>query len=240
MTIDEPAVAKQGVTALLTHTLERLAQQYRSAAAPAAMPNDATPSGEAQSHPKGVTTLGKLIDILDERAFGLMLLILALPCCIPFLWGIPQIVALPMLALAAQLALGRERPWLPPKLNDREIDIAAMQGVVNRASRYLGWLERLASPRLQGLTDGRGAQIVGALLLIPTASILVPLPSTNTAPGIGVAIAAVGFLERDGLLVLGGLLFGLAWVVFLVTAVAILGPEAISQIKDLVLGLVGR
>ena len=47
-------------------------------------------------------TLGWILDQLHERAFGLFLLILALPCCIPFLYGIPQIVSLPLVFVSAQ------------------------------------------------------------------------------------------------------------------------------------------
>ena len=59
---------------------------------------------------------------LDERAFGAMLFILSLPCAIPFLWGVPQIVALPMIALAAQMVWGREEPWLPSGIAARRIN----------------------------------------------------------------------------------------------------------------------
>ena len=215
--------ATGAVTALLSQTLRQLADGK----------TDMRPDAGAQSDEKeaGRSTLGALLDALDERAYGLMLLLLALPCCLPFLYGIPQIVALPMLALAGQLAMGRQDPWLPKALSNREFEIAQMQSVVDRAARYVGWLEKLSSHRLAALTYGRGAQIVGALLLIPTASILVPLPSTNTMPGIGVAIAAVGLLERDGLLVLSGLTIGLLWVGLLV----FFGAEAVSFIKDMVL-----
>ena len=194
------------------------------------------PDAEEAPRPR----LGDLVTALDERAFGLLLLVFALPCCIPILYGIPQIVALPMLALTGQIAAGRQSPWLPEALANRRFDAGAMKGVVRRAQRYVGWAERLARPRLTGLTEGVGLRVVGALLLVPCASILVPLPSTNTAPGIGVAVASVGLIERDGLLVLGGLLFGLAWVAFLVTITVLLGAEATSIVKDWVLGLAGR
>ena len=233
--MDSAAAGKRGaVTALLADTLDRLAQAAPSFSA---APGEERPSqAEATASPDQATgpraTLGALLDDLDERAFGLMLLLLALPCCVPFLWGIPQIVALPMLALAGQLAAGRQDPWLPTVLRTRDFNIDDMRSVVSRVERYLGWLERFAARRLEGLTHGRGAQIIGALLLIPTASILVPLPSTNTIPGIGVAIAAVGFLERDGLLVLLGLVIGLLWVALLL----FVGVEAISLLKDMILG----
>lgn len=175
-------------------------------------------------------TLAQLMDALDERAFGLGILILALPCAVPFLYGVPQIVALPMFALAAQLALGREYPWLPRRLGQRKVAVGGLRAVVRRAHGTLGILERLTAPRLTVLTDGVGARVVGALLLIPAASILVPLPLTNTTPGVGVGIAAVGLLERDGLLVLLGLIIGLAWVFVLV----FFGAEAVSAAKDFI------
>jgi len=173
-------------------------------------------------------TLRELLASLDERAFGLGILILALPCAIPFLYGIPQIVALPMLALAAQLALGQEHPWLPDALANRTVQVGALKKVIHRAGPVLGLLERISGPRLQALADGFGARVVGTLLLIPAASILVPLPLTNSTPAIGVGIAAVGLLERDGLLIALGLLIGLVWVFLLV----FFGAEAISAFKD--------
>lgn len=252
MAQSSPSSVHGSVTALLLATLDRLAMGERPKTEEAvrasyaggdsphrslnAGPQTAGAAGAA-GRPRGTgATLGDLIEAMDERAFGLLLLILALPCCIPFLWGIPQIVALPMLAIAGQLAAGRHAPWLPARLRNRPMDIDGMREVVRRASRYLGWLERLARPRLTFLTDGTGARFVGLLLLIPTASILVPLPSTNTAPGIGVAIASVGLLERDGLLVLGGLLFGLAWVALLVFAAIFFGAEATDLIRNVIRG----
>jgi hypothetical protein len=51
-----------------------------------------------------------------------MVLALALPCCLPFVYLIPQIVALPILVLTGQMASGRHVPWLPEKLNTRDFD----------------------------------------------------------------------------------------------------------------------
>ncbi len=206
------------VTALLSNVLERVSLD-----------------GSSEDKAQETITLSRLITILEERAFGLGILILALPCCIPFLWGIPQIVALPMLALAAQLAAGRLEPWLPQSLASREMPVAGLQDVVNRTHSYLGFVEQFASARLEFLSAGIGARVVGALMLIPTASILVPLPGTNTVPGIGVAIASVGLLERDGLLILAGLLLGLFWVGGLI----FLGSEFTSLIIDTLRGSEG-
>lgn len=178
-------------------------------------------------------SLGDVLNRLDERAYGFLLLLLALPCCLPFVYLLPQIVALPMLALAGQLAAGRRHPWLPDALNNRRFSIAAFEKVLARSERYVGWVESVARPRLRPVTGHGGARIVGALLLVPTASILVPLPSTNTIPGIGVAVASIGLIERDGVLVVAGLVIGFLWVGLL----AFLGAEAAQLIKDWLTGL---
>jgi hypothetical protein len=44
---------------------------------------------------KATISLGALSDLMEERAFGLLLLVLALPCCLPFVYILPQLVALP-------------------------------------------------------------------------------------------------------------------------------------------------
>jgi len=186
------------------------------------------PANDAASNLAETAALGDVVDRLDERAFGFLLLLLALPCCIPFLWVIPQIVALPMLALAAQMARGARHPWLPKTLHDRRFEIADFQGVLAKAERYVGWVEKLSAPRLKAVTGHGANRILGALLLIPIASILTPLPSTNTVPGIGVAITALGLIERDGVLVILGLLIGFIWVALL----AFLGLGAASILLD--------
>lgn len=167
-------------------------------------------------------TLGSLAEALKERAFGLMLLALALPCCLPFVYLVPQIVALPMLVLTGQMASGRHVPWLPDALRARTVDIDAMRAITARGKRWFGWAERFARPRLLALSGPRASRLVGALLLVPSASILVPLPSTNTVPGIGVAIASIGLIERDGLMVLLGLVIGIGWVLALLAAAPLL------------------
>lgn len=180
-------------------------------------------------------TLGELSDRLEERAFGMVLLVLALPCCLPFVYLLPQIVALPMLLLTGQMALGRHALWLPQPVRAKTFPLSAMRDVIRRARRWIGFLERFAHARLTGLVSRMGSRIMGALLMIPCASILVPLPLTNTVPGIGMTIAAIGLIERDGLLTLFGLIVGLAWVAILVLG----GQAALSWVFAFVQGLAG-
>lgn len=177
----------------------------------------------ADGAPEGGYTLREILDRLDESAFGAGLFLLALPCCIPFLYGVPQVVALPMMALAVQMVMGRDQPWLPGKLAVRNIDKAGLVGMAKGGRKWLGWVELFSKPRLSFLTGPRSERIVGALLVFFCASILVPLPMTNTVPGFAVALAAFGLINRDGLLVVLGCILGFVWV----SSLLVLGPAAV-------------
>lgn len=178
-------------------------------------------------------TLKEIMDRLDERAFGAVLFMLALPCCIPFLYIVPQIVSLPMMALAAQMALGREEPWLPNALANRRIDKEGLTNTARGGRKWFGWVEVIARPRLTFLTGKAPERVIGLILCVFCASILVPLPMTNTVPGFAVAAASFGLIQRDGLLVLGGLVLGAAWVGVLIFGV-IFGLDFVAELAGAV------
>ena len=147
----------------------------------------------AAGAPENGFSLREIFDQLDESAFGAGLFLLALPCCIPFLYGVPQVVSLPMMALAAQMAMGREQPWMPDKLANRHIDRKGLTQMASGGRKWLGWIEHIVRPRLTVITGKRS--------------------------GFAVAIASFGLMQKDGLMVIGGLIIGTAWVSGLIGAV---------------------
>ncbi|MEX0311958.1 MAG: exopolysaccharide biosynthesis protein [Tateyamaria sp.] len=163
-------------------------------------------------------SLFSILQQLHERAFGLFLLVLALPCCIPFLYGIPQIVAMPLMFVSAQILLGRRVPWLPTKLGTRTISAEGLNTLAQRSAPWLKRIEAVSKPRLAALTLPPADRVIGFALVLFSASILVPLPGTNTVPGFAVVLVAMGLLQRDGILVLVGTALGTAWVGTLVFA----------------------
>ena len=192
----------------------------------AASPSDAAISAQlaqlAEDAPAPAATLQWVLTQMHERAFGLFLLILALPCCIPFLYGIPQVVALPLMFVSAQILMGRKTPWLPQKLAQRNVSKAGLENLSDRAGPWLRRLEALSRPRLAALSHPPFDRIVGLGLVLFSASILVPLPGTNSVPGVAVVIVAMGLLQRDGILIVLGLILGTAWIATLLIAGATL------------------
>jgi hypothetical protein len=78
--------------------------------------------------------------------------------------------------------------------------------------KWLGWIEKFSKPRLTTITGPRSERLIGLILCIFCASILVPLPMTNTVPGFAVALAAFGLINKDGILVIVGCILGILWV----------------------------
>lgn len=184
----------------------------------------------AQDARGGTVSLDWILEQLHERAFGLFLLVLALPCCIPFLYGVPQVVALPLMFVSAQIVMGRKAPWLPKRLGARTVSGESLQGLADRSGPWLRRIEAVSHPRLVRLTRPPLDRVVGLALVLFSTSILVPLPLTNTVPGFAVVIVAMGLLQRDGILVLGGAFLGTAWIASLVFT----GATLISLIRGVV------
>ncbi len=182
----------------------------------------------AQDAEGDAVSLTWIMHQLNERAFGLFMLILALPCCIPFLYGLPQVVALPLIFVAAQRLLGRNVPWLPEKLAARTVTTQGLATLANRAGPWLRRIEVLSYPRLGLLTRAPLDRIVDAALVLFSASILVPLPLTNSVPALAIVIVSMGLLGRDGLFVFVGTLLGTAWIASLIFA----GASLLSLLRS--------
>tara|TARA_R110000868_G_scaffold53744_6_gene168631 strand:+ start:27601 stop:28215 length:615 start_codon:yes stop_codon:yes gene_type:complete len=182
-------------------------------------------------------SLGEFVDALGERAFGIILFAMALPVSIPFLYGVPQVMALPMMALSAQMVMGRGEPWLPTRFKASRLEKRGLVRMATAGRKWFGWLEALARPRLSFLSGPTAERLIGLVFVLFCTSILIPLPATNSTPGIALAIAALGLLTRDGLLILAGLLLGLAWITLLITLFVIFGDTAIDVLKTFIRGL---
>ena len=168
----------------------------------------------AMSGPEGLT-LRDIRDELDERGFGLMILILAIPCLVPALYGVPQIVGIPILLLAGQMLAGRIEPWLPEAVLKRRVSKAWLDRMADFATRRMGWFERLSRPRLTLFTVGWAERVVALFMILATVTIV--LPMTNTVPSVALTLLAVGLIQRDGLFVLAGAAVATGWATALAT-----------------------
>ena len=158
-------------------------------------------------------TLHQIRDRLDERAYGLLILILSLPCLVPGLYGVPQAVGVIIILVAAQLLIGREEPWLPHWVLTLRAKGRWLTAMADFAETRLGWIERVSRPRLLMFATGAGERMAAAFMILATLTIV--LPFTNTVPSIALLLLSIGLIQRDGVFVLGGEAVATGWLTLL-------------------------
>jgi hypothetical protein len=158
-------------------------------------------------------TLHEIRDRLDERAYGLLILLLSIPCLVPGLYGVPQVVGLIVILLAGQMLVGREEPWLPRWFLNLRCKGSWLKAMADFAETKLGWIDRLSRPRLRRFADGPGEKLAAVFMILATVTIVMPL--TNTIPSIALALLSVGLIQRDGLFVLAGCAVTAVWLTIL-------------------------
>ena len=146
--------------------------------------------------------MGALIDQLDSRAHGVLLLVLALPMCIPNVPGISTIFGVLMLAPALQLVMGSRRLWVPQRVRRWEIESAPLRRTLRTAIPTLRRVEYLIKPRWSRLTRFPITILVGLQTLLMALILILPIPFANWPPGMTVAITSLALLQRDGVLML--------------------------------------
>jgi hypothetical protein len=176
-------------------------------------------------------TLGEFFELAEERIFGFLLVILALPSALPVPapgYSIPFGIAIIFLAL--QLVAGRDRPWLPEKMLKGSMKLETVQGFVKKGTPWIKRIEKVTKPRITSVcTTLPGKIILGAAITLMGISMCIPIPGTNTLPAIGVFITAFGLLEDDGLICLAGL-FVCSLGAALTTAIIFVGKEAVKRL----------
>ena len=166
-------------------------------------------------------TLCEIRDRMDERAYGLLILLLSIPCLVPGLYGVPQVVGVIIILVAAQLLVGREEPWLPLWMLNLRAKGSWLKAMADFAESRLGWVDRLSRPRLRRFASGAGEKLAAVFMILATLTIV--LPMTNTIPSVALALLSVGLIQRDGLFVIGGAAIATAWLTLLgVLATAVL------------------
>ena len=175
--------------------------------------------------------LRDILQVLGERGLASALLILALPQMLPLPLGVSNLLAVPMALVAFQIALGRHSLWLPAWLLDRPVPRERVVHASQRMVPLLRRIEMVVKPRLLILFAPLSLHAIGVLVALVAVVSLAPLPLTGWLPGCAIIVAALGILERDGVVVLIGLTLGLAAIavfLLLVTGMAELG-EAVSE-----------
>lgn len=167
-------------------------------------------------------TMGDLLDSLQGRAFGVLMILFAVPNIVGVgaVPGVSTLFGAPQMVFALQMIAGAGRPWLPKRLLGASMAQADLQRMVERFRPRLERLERLLRPRLVWLTSPFAERLLGVAFLALATVVALPIPLANNLPSVAMAVIALGIIAFDGLFVLAGLVLG---AVSLVVAVLVVG-----------------
>jgi hypothetical protein len=161
------------------------------------------------SQPGERLTVRDIMAVLQDRAFAVLVVLLGLPNCLPMPPPIPLICGLLLALVAVQIVFGRPTPWLPRTLLNRSIAQTDIERAVGRAMPAFRRLERFSRPRMTFLDTPLTMRLMGAVILILALGLLFAPPFVGQIPlGLAVCLVGLGLVERDGLVVLGGLVIG--------------------------------
>lgn len=168
-------------------------------------------------------TLGELVSRLGDQARGVLMVLFAVPNCLPSVPGTSAITGLPLVFLTLQMAMNFT-PWLPGFISRRTIPRARLKDILIRATPWLRRVEKLIHPRLTVLTSDTAERLIGIVGVLLALTIMMPIPLGNMLPALALIGFSLGFIGRDGAWILVGiflsgmaafLVFAAGWAAFL-------------------------
>ncbi|WCR57562.1 exopolysaccharide biosynthesis protein [Wolbachia endosymbiont of Ctenocephalides felis wCfeJ] len=186
-------------------------------------------------------TLFDIKAALQERGFGILIIIFSLPLSVPIPVppGYTTILSIPLILFSLQLLFGFHSPWMPNWLERKSFQRSTLALVVEKTSPALKRIEKFMKPRMFFIFYGPGEKILAFIMLLCALSIAIPLPLTNFIPAIGTTLISLGIMSKDGLLSILGVLVSLCGLL-LTLVVIVKGPQlilgAFSFLKSFVYG----
>jgi hypothetical protein len=194
MTASEKTAGRAGGTA--SATLSRLAEE---------------------ADEKGGLTISDALDLMGRAGFGFVMLILALPALIPIPGPFGMVFGSALALCSLQFAIGLRSLWLPSILGRRKVSARAFASMHEHASPMIRRIEKIIRPdRLKAFAGRRMPFILALPVFCLAVAVALPIPFGNLAPVAAICVIAIGLIERDGLVVLIGLVLTL--IALMVTA----------------------
>ncbi len=151
--------------------------------------------------------LGDLVNVLGDRAGGILLVAIAVPAIIPAP-GIPlgAVFGTVLVIIACRMAASGAGLGLPHWLARVRLRAPLITLLSRRGPALLRRIEHRLRPRASLLVTGRSKPPLALVMALMGILIALPIPFGNTLPGLSVILMGLGLAIGDGLAVLGALI----------------------------------
>jgi len=182
-------------------------------------------------------SFGSILDQLKDEGLLFLIAVFALPSAIPIPTppGFTTLTGLPMCFLTIQLIFRQEHPWLPKWILKKQIKRSTLHTGIEKVEPLMNKLTLLLRPRHKRFTNKTVERAVGVLAFMCSVSVALPILFGNAIPSAAVLIMALGFLYKDGLAVLLGIIIGIIGILVSTTVVVgtfYFGTAAIHKIYE--------
>ena len=147
--------------------------------------------------PKDHFTLGWLMGSLRKRSFGIIMLLLAVVAIAP---GISVVAGLLLMIPAFQMIAGQPAPVFPRRIAIRLLPTRHLAALVQRAVPVLKFLEKMIRPRWPTPLEATKRLVGTVIVILNIIVVFAPIPFSNIAPALVIALISLAYLEEDGLL----------------------------------------
>lgn len=189
-----------------------------------------------QNNSTGELSIGDLSSAINDKGFGLLLIILSLPSALPIPapgYSTPFGIAIALIGI--QMLGGRRTIWLPRKIKVFKIKSSVVSKMIQVGTRFIHTLERFIRPRLDAIYSGIGFSLAALLIITMALLMILPIPLTNTFPAIVIFLIGVGLTEKDGLFGIIAYSVGIFAVTLYALIIFIIvtqGMPAIDEVKS--------
>ncbi|MGH7194894.1 MAG: exopolysaccharide biosynthesis protein [Candidatus Saccharimonadales bacterium] len=161
-------------------------------------------------------SLAGLNRVFAEKTFAIALFVLmALPALPLPTGGVTHVIEIITMLLCLELIAGRRSVWLPRRWQKIDVGKVLAGKAAGRLIAFIQWFERRSARRWSGLLSRRPTlSAAGLIMFIFTAAAFLapPFSGLDTLPAFGVVVMSLGLILEDGLIVLVGIIAGIAGI----------------------------
>lgn len=148
-------------------------------------------------------TAGRLLGLLGNASYSLVILVLAVLNMLPGPPGYGGTIALTMMAVTVATLLGRPLR-LGGWIGGRRLPHRLLDKMMGQMQWFAGLVAKVSRPRLSMLTGPRTEWPTAIFVLLVSLPMVIPIPFINAVPNTGIAVICVSRINHDGLGVLLG------------------------------------
>lgn len=152
----------------------------------------------------GEMTLRRVFQILGEEGHAVLILFFCLPFLQPLpIPGLSTPLGILIILVAFHLFM-QKAPWLPKRFEHLRISSEVAIKVSEVAEKLWGYVFKIVKPRWVIFHDSYFFRFLNLLVFIVSAILLslpLPIPFSNTVPVISIVLCAVGYMEKDGVMI---------------------------------------